>query len=233
MRTLYLCGASNPEGVRLALRVNEARARWDRILLLDDDPAKHGKTTLGIPVAGPFAMLEHADPDSSQVANLVARTTAKRLVAHRRIQAYGLPFAGLIHPTVEVDGTKLALDVIVYQNATVGPHVSIDESSVVFMGAVVGHGSSVGRCCVVAPNAVINARVLIGDGVYVGTNASILPDVKIGDGATIAAGSAVMRNVPAGATVIGVPAKALPTPVVRRPSPPPADRPLEAGARAP
>jgi serine acetyltransferase len=54
---------------------------------------------------------------------------------------------------------------------------------------------------------VINARVEIGDGVYVGTNASLLPDVKIGPWATIGANSVVMRNVPAGTTVMGIPAK--------------------------
>jgi sugar O-acyltransferase (sialic acid O-acetyltransferase NeuD family) len=214
--TLYLCGASNPEAVRLALRVNEARPRWARLALLDDDPARHGHSILGVLVAGPFSLLADADPAVDKTANLVARTTARRVAAGECIAAYGVPFAQLVHPAVEVDGTHLASDTIVYPHATIGPDVWIADGSVVFMGAVVGHGSRLGRYCVVGPNAVVNARVDVGDRVYVGTHASVLPDLRLGDDSTVAAGSAVMRDVAAGTTVIGVPAKALPIPALLR-----------------
>lgn len=217
MSTLYLCGASNPEGVRLALRVNGVEKRWDRIVLVDDDESRHGQFLLGIPVVGSFSLLEEAHP-TDEAVNLVARTTHRRVEAGRRIAMYGVPCARLVHPGVEVDGAELACDVMVYPHATIGPQALIGEGSVVFMGAVVGHGSRVGAHCVVAPNAVLNARVVVGDRVYVGTNASVLPDLRIGDDSTIAANSAVMRHVRTGATVIGVPAKTLPSLPYTRPS---------------
>jgi UDP-3-O-[3-hydroxymyristoyl] glucosamine N-acyltransferase len=210
MRVLYLCGAGNAEGIRLALRVDAAEHRWDRIVALDDDPAKRGRSILGVNIAGPISLLAEADSGSTEVVNLVARTTTRRWMAWRKIASFGLPFAALISPNVDVEGAKLAGDVIVYPGATVGPLASIDQGSVVFMGGIVGHGSRVGRCCVMAPNAVVNARVQMEDGVYVGTSASILPELKIGAWATIAAGSAVMHDVPPQVTVMGVPAKALP-----------------------
>jgi serine O-acetyltransferase len=49
----------------------------------------------------------------------------------------------------------------------------------------------------------------LGDGVFVGTGAKILGPVKIGDGAVIAAGSVVLDDVPAHATVAGVPARVI------------------------
>ncbi len=113
----------------------------------------------------------------------------------------------MISSDVDTTGAEFGRDTIVYQNATIGPLVSMGEGSVVFMGGVVGHGSKLGRGCVVAPNAVINARVQAGDGVYVGSNATILPEVKIGAWATIGAGTVVTNNVPDGATVMGVPSK--------------------------
>lgn len=219
MKTLYLCGASNPEGVRLALRVNDARARWARVVLLDDDPGRHGQEILGVPVVGAFSALAAADPLTDEAVNLVARTTAGRAAAGERITSHGVHLVGLVHPGAEVDGVELADDVIVYPRAWIGPHVSIGPGSVVFMGAVVGHGSTLGADCVVAPNAVVNARVVAGDRVYFGTNASVLPDLEIGDDATIAANSAVMSHVRAGATMLGVPAKALPLPAARRAGP--------------
>lgn len=210
MRTLYLCGAGNPLGVRLALRVNQARTRWGRIVLLDDEPSKRGQTILGVEIAGPFSLLQEADPDRSEVVNLVARTAAKRSAAHHRIEPYRIPFTALVDPGVDVEGAKLASDITIYHHATVGPHASVDEGSVVFMGGIVGHGAEIGRWCVIAPNGVINARAKLAEGVYVGSNASILPEVRVGAWATISAGSAVMRDVPAGATMLGVPAKIMP-----------------------
>lgn len=53
------------------------------------------------------------------------------------------------------------------------------------------------------------APVTIGDRVWVGTRAVILKGVSVGDGAVIAAGAVVSRDVPAGAIVAGVPAKAV------------------------
>ncbi|MGQ4560398.1 acyltransferase [Dermabacteraceae bacterium P7054] len=48
---------------------------------------------------------------------------------------------------------------------------------------------------------------VIGDRVFIGQRAVILGGVKIGDGATIGTGAVVTKDVPAGATVAGVPAK--------------------------
>ena len=46
----------------------------------------------------------------------------------------------------------------------------------------------------------------LGDNVYLGTNAVVVGPILIGNGARIAANSLVNRDVPAGATVMGVPA---------------------------
>jgi maltose O-acetyltransferase len=52
--------------------------------------------------------------------------------------------------------------------------------------------------------------VRIGRNVWIGGGAIILPGVSIGDDAVIGAGSVVTRRVPAGATVVGNPARSRP-----------------------
>lgn len=207
MGVLYLCGAGNAEGVRLAITVNRAESRWDRIILLDDDPNKLGQSLVGVEVAGPFALLAKADSGSDQVVNLVTAKTKSRAAVREKLAAYGIPFTSLIHPEVDTFSVELAEDVTVYQYAVLGAGSSVGGGSVILVRAIVGHRAKVGRDCVVAPGAVINARVVLSDRAYFGTNATILPDLTVGEDATVASLSSVIQDVPANATAIGVPAE--------------------------
>jgi maltose O-acetyltransferase len=56
--------------------------------------------------------------------------------------------------------------------------------------------------------------IRIGRNVWIGGGAIILPGITIGDDAVVGTGSVVTRDVPAGATVVGNPARSL---VQRRP----------------
>ena len=134
--TLYLCGAGNSEGVRLALTVNYRTPQWDRILLLDDDPTKTGGELCGVEIAGGFDLLAGANPATDRVANLVARTTRGRRGAREKIASFGIPFASMIDADVNSAGVDLKDDdTIVYHHATLGPEVVIDGGSVVGGGA--------------------------------------------------------------------------------------------------
>jgi maltose O-acetyltransferase len=51
--------------------------------------------------------------------------------------------------------------------------------------------------------------IIIGENVWIGGGAIILPGVTIGDGAVVGAGAVVTRDVTAGVTVVGNPARQL------------------------
>lgn len=206
--TLYLCGAGNAEGVRLAQRVAAATKRWDRIVLLDDDPQKHGKELLGVPIVGPIDALAEAPP-GAEAANLVARKTQSRAAVRTRIAACAVPLANLVHPGIDTADCELGDGVLVYEQAILSPGTRLGSGSCVLMRGLVGHGTTVDEDVVIAPGAVLNARVHIGNRVYVGSNASVLPEIHVGDDATVGANTMVAQHVPAGASIVGVPGQIL------------------------
>jgi maltose O-acetyltransferase len=87
------------------------------------------------------------------------------------------------------------VDVTIGDRTQIGPAVQILAADHPRDPAVRASGREFGR------------PVRIGRNVWIGAGAIILPGVSIGDGALVGAGSVVTRDVPAGATAFGNPAR--------------------------
>ena len=111
---------------------------------------------------------------------------------------------------VEGDAGHLTIGDDVYLGRDVHVHcvddVTIGDSAMLVDGVYVGsadHGR-VDRSSVHGTGPVV-----IGERVFIGQRAVVLGGVTVGDGATVGAGAVVTHDVPAGATVAGVPARVI------------------------
>ena len=81
--------------------------------------------------------------------------------------------------------------IVVNSNTVIGKNVNISH------GVTIGQGGDDGT----------KGCPIIGDNVYIAPNSTIIGKIKIGNGAAIGANAFVNKDVPAGVTVGGVPAK--------------------------
>lgn len=210
---------------------NSARQQHDR-LFISDDLTEIGSIVEGVPVYSldQVARIEaEAAEDYARsvsgglsapteerraltVVIAVAGFQVRRVLADK-VAASGLLFGQIRAPTVVVgagvsigEGAILCDFSMITASATIGRHFHANIYS------YVAHDCTVGDFVTLAPRACVNGNTIIEDDVYIGTGAILkqgTPDkpLRIGRGAVIGMGAVVTKDVPAGAVMVGNPAR--------------------------
>lgn len=100
----------------------------------------------------------------------------------------------------------------IHPGAIVGRRVFIDHG----MGVVIGETAEIGDECTIYQGVTLGGTSLyrgtkrhptLGKGVVVSAGAKVLGGFTVGDGAKVGSNAVVLKEVPAGATVVGIPGR--------------------------
>ncbi|MEL0114117.1 MAG: acetyltransferase [Rickettsiales bacterium] len=172
----------------------------------DGDPASAGRAILGRPVLGADAVLAEFAPDAV-LLSLGVGDIGVRARLFGELSAAGYAFAVIVHPAAVVAASAtLGSGAQVLAQAVVQANAELRKNSVVNTGAIVEHDCRLGDHGFVAPGAILLGGVTVGSRAMIGAGAVVLPGRAVGADAVVGAGAVVAKDVPDGATVVGVPA---------------------------
>jgi sugar O-acyltransferase (sialic acid O-acetyltransferase NeuD family) len=114
-----------------------------------------------------------------------------------------------IHPSAIIASSAVIAGncVMIAAGVLINPLATIGTGAICNTGCIIEHECEVGAFAHIGPGAILCGNVHVGEGSFVGAGAVVRQGISIGNKVMVGAGAVVVKDVPDGATVVGVPAK--------------------------
>lgn len=208
VRCIVLGGGGHARVVIDSLRASETAVP---VAVLDSDRSLWGRELLGVPIRGGDELMRELITDGIRhfVLGLgsIGDNGPRRHLFERGL-AHGFAPLTVCHPSaIRSCWAEVGSGSVLFPLAVVNAGAVLGMNVIVNTGAIVEHDCVVEDHAHIATGARLASTVRVGASAHVGAGATVRQCVTIGEGALVGAGAVVVKDVPPGATVIGVPAQ--------------------------
>ena len=138
----------------------------------------------------------------------IGNPVLRRKMYEQFVQAGG-QLLSAISPLAQIGhfGTTIAAGAIIMAGTVITNDVKIGKACLINPDCTISHDTVIGDFVEISPAVQITGNCIVGDDCSIGTGATILPKLKLGNHVTVGAGAVVTKDIGAGITVVGIPAK--------------------------
>lgn len=163
----------------------------------------------GIPFLGTEAAWLPVAAGDERFVIAIGSPAIREKVAVRLTDA-GLRATTLIHPRAVIGSqARIGTGVVVTSGVQISTNVGLGDHVHLNPASIVGHDAELMDFVSVNPGAIVSGNVVVESGVLLGAGSVVLQGLTVGAGATVGAAACVTKQVAAGTTVVGVPAREL------------------------
>ena len=177
---------------------------------LEDDETLHGTQINDISIMGHSDDHGYLKYIGQKCEAFVAEENTKqrkKIVEMLKELRKVMPVNAIHNSTIIAASAEMRHGCFVDAGVVIGSNVKIGNHCILHSGAMIDYDVSLGDFVQVGAGSVIAAGAKIKDQVLIGSGVTIVGKITIGKGANIGPGSVVVRDVEAGTTVFGNPAK--------------------------
>jgi UDP-perosamine 4-acetyltransferase len=200
-------GGHAKEVLGIFLEMREEGSDVEVIGFIDEDKSKWGKIVDDHPILGDFDWFKrNALSDIRVIAAVGDNALRHRLV--KQAKRMGLSFINAISPKASISPyAHIGEGVMIFTGSIVNTNAQIGNHTILNVATSVSHDSFIGQFCNLNPGARVAGNSYLEEGVFLGMGANVIQGITIGSWSVIGAGAAVIKDIPAGVTVVGVPAR--------------------------